>query len=85
MRHVLRPDATVCPSQALTFGPAAVVARQRQAVPTRDFRFGAQHVKTKVFMMTAASAPVLAADVEDYMQKGPDGHEDWIIDEASLG
>jgi Fe-S-cluster-containing dehydrogenase component len=81
----LRPMcATVCPSQALTFGPPEVVARQRQSVPTRDFRFGAEHVKTKVFMMAPASDPVIAVDVEDYMEKGPDGREGWIIDEASL-
>ncbi|HYT65163.1 MAG TPA: 4Fe-4S dicluster domain-containing protein [Vicinamibacterales bacterium] len=81
----LRPMcATVCPSQALTFGPAAVIERQRQSVPTRDFRFGAQHVRTKVFMMTAPSEPVIAIDVEDYMEKGPDGSEAWIAGEAGV-
>jgi Fe-S-cluster-containing dehydrogenase component len=82
----LRPMcATVCPSQALSFGPAALVARQRQATPTRDFRFGAQHVKTKVFMMTAVSEPVLTIDVEDYMERGSDGPEAWIVAEGGLG
>jgi Fe-S-cluster-containing dehydrogenase component len=81
----LRPMcATVCPSQALTFGPADVIARQRQSVPTRDFRFGAQHVKTKVFMMAPASDPVIAMDVADYMEREADGREGWIVDEASL-
>src|SRR3954447_8091596 len=81
----LRPMcATVCPSQALTFGPADVIARQRQSVPTRDFRFGAQHVKTKVFMMAPASDPVIAMDVADYMEREADGHEGWIVDETSL-
>ena len=82
----LRPMcATVCPSQALSFGPADVIARQRLAVPTRDFQFGAQHVKTKVFMMAPASEPVIAVNVEDYMQGGADGSEGWIVDETSLG
>jgi Fe-S-cluster-containing dehydrogenase component len=81
----LRPMcATVCPSQALTFGSADIVARQRQSIPTRDFRFGAQHVKTKVFMMTPPEQPVIAIDVEDYMERGSDGREGWIVDEASL-
>jgi len=81
----LRPMcATVCPSQALTFGPADVIARQRQSVPTRDFRFGAQHVKTKVFMMAPASDPVIAMDVADYMEREADGREGWIVDETSL-
>ena len=78
--------ATVCPSQALTFGPPEVIARQRLAVATNDFRFGREHVKTKVFMMAPASDPVIAVDVEDYMEKrGGDGPEGWIVDEASLG
>jgi Fe-S-cluster-containing dehydrogenase component len=82
----LRPMcATVCPSQALTFGPADAVARQRTAVPTRDFRFGRQHVKTKVFMMVPVSAPVIAIDVEDYMEGHADGPEEWIVDETGLG
>jgi Fe-S-cluster-containing dehydrogenase component len=82
----LRPMcATVCPSQALSFGPPDIVARQRLAVPTRDFRFGAEHVKTKVFMMAPAGEPVIAVDVADYMEKDDDGREGWIVDEASLG
>jgi Fe-S-cluster-containing dehydrogenase component len=81
----LRPMcATVCPSQALSFGPTEIIARQRQSVPTRDFRFGAQHVRTKVFMMTPPEQPVITIDVEDYMERGSDGHEGWIVDEASL-
>lgn len=82
----LRPMcATVCPSQALTFGPPDVIARQRAATATRDFRFGNEHVKTKVFMMAPAAAPVIAVDVSDYMERGSDGPEGWIIDDAGLG
>ena len=79
----LRPMcATVCPSQALSFGPAAVVARQRSSVPTRDFRFGNQHVRTKVFMMAPASGPVLAVDVDDYLWEDANGSEGWLVDSA---
>jgi Fe-S-cluster-containing dehydrogenase component len=82
----LRPMcATVCPSQALMFGPADLVARQRTATPTRDFQFGRQRVRTKVFMMTPAASPVIAVDVEDYMEEHADGPEGWIVDETSLG
>jgi Fe-S-cluster-containing dehydrogenase component len=81
----LRPMcATVCPSQALTFGPAAVIARQRRSTPTNLFRFGAQPVKTKVFMMAPAGDPVVAVDVEDYMEKGSDGSEAWIAGETGM-
>ncbi len=79
----LRPMcATVCPSQALSYGPADAIARQRAAMPTRDFRFGNAHVRTKVFLMSPASEPVVAVDVEDYVWKDQHASEGWIVDEA---
>jgi Fe-S-cluster-containing dehydrogenase component len=72
----LRPMcATVCPSQALTFGPPEVIARQRARTPVRDFRFGNEHVKTKVFMMPPVGEPAIVIDVEDYMWKETDAAE----------
>ena len=35
-------------------------------------------------MMTPPEQPVIAIDVEDYMEKGSDGPEGWIVDETSL-
>jgi Fe-S-cluster-containing dehydrogenase component len=82
----LRPMcATVCPSQALMYGPPEMVARQRATRPTADFRFGREHVKTKVFMMTPVEHPVIDIDVEDYMEKSADGSEAWLVDDAGLG
>jgi Fe-S-cluster-containing dehydrogenase component len=82
----LRPMcATVCPSQALSFGPPDMIARQRRATPVRDFRFGNEHVQTKVFMMAPVGEPVVAVDVVDYMWKDADGQEGWIVDDAALG
>jgi hypothetical protein len=75
--------ATVCPSQALSYGPPDLVRQQRVSMPTNDFRFGNEHVRTKVFMMTPVSEPVIAVNVEDYMEK-PDGSEAWIVDDAGL-
>jgi Fe-S-cluster-containing dehydrogenase component len=67
----LRPMcATVCPSQALTFGPAEIIERQRAAAPVRDFQFGRERVRTKVWMMAPAGAHDIAVDVEDYVWKG---------------
>ncbi|HEX6975365.1 MAG TPA: 4Fe-4S dicluster domain-containing protein [Vicinamibacterales bacterium] len=81
----LRPMcATVCPSQALSFGPAATIARQRASTPVNEFRFGNQVVRTKVFMMAPADQPAITVDVEDYMWKDGDGSEGWIVDEAAL-
>jgi Fe-S-cluster-containing dehydrogenase component len=82
----LRPMcATVCPSQALTYAPPETVARQRKSLPVRDFRFGNEHVQTKVFLMMPKVHPVLDIDVEDYMRKEPDEQTDrWLIDETVL-
>ena len=67
----LRPMcATVCPSQALTFGPPEVIARQRASAAVRDFQFGREHVRTKVWMMAPASAASIAVDAADYVWKG---------------
>jgi len=71
----LRPMcATVCPSQALTFGPADVIARQRASVPVRDFQFGQERVRTKVWMMAPPNEgdvrQTIAVDVADYTWKG---------------
>jgi Fe-S-cluster-containing dehydrogenase component len=66
----LRPMcATVCPSQALTFGPAEVIARQRASAPVREFQFGRQHVRTKVWMMAPTGEREIAIDAADYVWK----------------
>jgi Fe-S-cluster-containing dehydrogenase component len=75
----LRPMcATVCPSQALSYGPRDLVESQRAATPINEFRFGNEPVRTKVFMMAPAATPVIAVDVEDYMWKAEDEAEPWI-------
>ena len=67
----LRPMcATVCPSQALAFGPAEVIAKQRASAAVRDFEFGHQRVRTKVWMMAPAGRDAIEVDVADYVWKG---------------
>jgi Fe-S-cluster-containing dehydrogenase component len=67
----LRPMcATVCPSQALTFGPAEVIERQRASAPVRDFQFGRERVRTKVWMMAPARERAIAVDAADYVWEG---------------
>jgi Fe-S-cluster-containing dehydrogenase component len=52
--------ATVCPSQALFFGTREQIEQLRpMSVPVNRFRFGAQAITTRVFMMTPRA---LAAD-----------------------
>jgi len=45
--------ATVCPSQALYYGPAGEIRRER---PINQFQFGQQVVRTKVKMMSALAS-----------------------------
>jgi Fe-S-cluster-containing dehydrogenase component len=82
----LRPMcATVCPSQALSYGPPAMIERQRASVPVRDFRFGNEQVQTKVFVMMPREHPVLEVDIQDYMREESDERtEPWLADEAVL-
>jgi Fe-S-cluster-containing dehydrogenase component len=75
----LRPMcATVCPSQALSFGPPAQIAAQRASAAVRDFQFGREHVQTKVFMMMPVGTPAVTVDAADYVWKEPDAGEAWI-------
>jgi len=82
----LRPMcATVCPSQALSYVPPPKIAEDRRERPVNDFRFGREHVKTKVFMMMPAGEPVVEVDVVDYMYEAPkDGNENWLLAETFM-
>src|SRR5215475_12109338 len=59
--------ATVCPSQALAFVDPERIAEERRDVPVNVFTFGAEVVRTKVFMMVPPGNGELAVDVVDYM------------------
>jgi Fe-S-cluster-containing dehydrogenase component len=80
----LRPMcATVCPSQALSYIPASKIAADRREQPVSNFRFGNEHVKTKVFMMMPLDDPVVAVDVVDYIYEAQkDGSENWLLTET---
>jgi Fe-S-cluster-containing dehydrogenase component len=43
--------ATVCPSGALTFTTMQNIQRTRQGVPVNEWRFGAEIVRTKVYVI----------------------------------
>ncbi len=62
--------ATVCPSQALAYGPAGEISRGRRERATNVFRFGNQTVTTKVFMMVPPGVDSVSVDVTDYMWEG---------------
>lgn len=43
--------ATVCPSQALYYGPLDELVRSRKGTPVNRWQFGSEEVHTKVFVM----------------------------------
>ena len=81
----LRPMcATVCPSQALTFGPPLAILPNRTGVPVNDFQFGNERVRTKVSIMLPPGEPVLEVDVQDYMWKDNNASDPWTVEEAFM-
>ena len=69
--------ATVCPSQALAFVTPEEMASRRET-PVNRFRFGAEEVTTKVFMMVPEGTEAIDMDVADYIFEG----EDAVIPQA---
>jgi Fe-S-cluster-containing dehydrogenase component len=58
--------ATVCPSQALAFGPPAIVAGRRER-PVNVFRFGKETVTTKVMLMAPPGVTAVDVDIVDFI------------------
>jgi len=70
--------ATVCPSEALFFGSRDEIASKRREVPTNQFQFGAQTVRTKVNMMTAPENDEIMQDIMNFLPgecRDPAGEE----------
>lgn len=60
--------ATVCPSQALAYGPRDEIIRQRvSSKAVNEFKFGNQLIKTKVFIMVPKNEPANVIDVTGAM------------------
>ncbi len=71
--------ATVCPSQALYFGPKSYIEKNRKNKPTNEFWLGLQKITTKVYMMTAQPEEGIELDVMSFIS-GPELNEaaPWI-------
>lgn len=78
--------ATVCPSQALAFGPKEEIMKMREnSTPVNQFRFGNQLIKTKVFMMVPKNANQNHVNVTSAISDGPvkrfeDQFDDMALD-----
>jgi Fe-S-cluster-containing dehydrogenase component len=54
--------ATVCPSQALAFTTREEIERTRKGATVRDWGFGAEPVRTRVYVVVPESAPLVATE-----------------------
>lgn len=71
--------ATVCPSQALYFGPRSEIEKMRKNKPTNRFQFGKQVINTKVYLMTAQQDEMVDMDVAAFMAHPDLGEEaPWL-------
>ncbi|MFW5943083.1 MAG: 4Fe-4S dicluster domain-containing protein [bacterium] len=68
--------ASVCPSQALFYGTREEIEALRpQSRPVNTFQFGRQTIRTRVYMMAPAEAPVDLVDVAASMYRPPVAQE----------
>jgi Fe-S-cluster-containing dehydrogenase component len=64
--------ASVCPSQALYYGPREEIERLRpRSRPINAFQFGRQIIHTKVNMMVPVEAPISLLDVAESLFQPP--------------
>jgi len=61
--------ASVCPSEALYYGPREEIERRRREKPTNTLVFGRQVVKTKVQLMVAPHIEALDFDVASFIHQ----------------
>ena len=78
--------ATVCPSQALTFGLKHEIILERQSSsPINEFKFGGQLIKTKVYMMAPKTTTKNYIDVTASMNDRTFGKKlEDHLDDVSL-
>lgn len=65
--HLKPMCATVCPSQALFFGPKAQIEKMRKNKANNQFMFGNQLITTKVFLMSSQSEEPTEIDIMAFM------------------
>jgi Fe-S-cluster-containing dehydrogenase component len=70
--------ATVCPSQALYFGPRAEFERIRSERAVNEFRFNEETVKTKVNVMVSPGTAIMDFDVLSFMSGTEDPMNDLV-------
>lgn len=63
--------ATVCPSQALAFTTLEEIERTRRGTAIRDWQFGDEHVRTKVYVVVPHDVPTLRTELVQLSRRKP--------------
>ncbi len=72
--------ATVCPSQALFFGPRSQIEKMRNNQATNQFQFGKQLISTKVYLMSAKEQELQDMDIVQFVSsKSLEEKEPWVF------
>lgn len=71
--------ATVCPSEAIFFGPKSRVEAMRKNKANNHFRFGSQEINTKVYLMVDEENEWIDMDVMDYISTEYAENEPWVV------
>ncbi|MCR4336349.1 MAG: 4Fe-4S ferredoxin, partial [Candidatus Omnitrophica bacterium] len=71
--------ATVCPSEAIFFGPKSVIEAQRKNKANNQFIFGGQEITTKVYIMMDTSEGSIDMDVMDFISTNIEDPQPWVV------
>ncbi len=71
--------ATVCPSEAIFFGPKSVIEARRNNKANNQFMFGKQKITTKVYLMVDNSEQPVDMDITDYMSTTIEDSQPWDL------
>lgn len=71
--------ATVCPSEAIFFGPKSEIESRRRNKANNKFRFGRQEITTKVYMMMDTSDQTIEMDITDFISFRHEDHQPWAV------
>ena len=71
--------ATVCPSEAIFFGPKSEIERRRKNKANNQFFFGQQKITTKVYLMVDNSEEPIQMDVADFISQKIEDPQPWVV------
>ncbi len=71
--------ATVCPSEAIFFGPKSVIESVRKNKANNHFVFGRQTIRTKVHLMVDTDQTPVDLDIMNFISTTIEDSQPWVI------